>query len=95
MMLRSTSHELSCRRSLGYLETSSHYSEYSSDTGLSVLGEFRGCLSRGGGGRGCGAFLGVEGGGVPADFYYDVEEHVSRALVSEESGLPGDLLTLQ
>ena len=32
---------------------------------------------------------------IPDDFYYDVMEHISSPLVSEESGLPKDLLTLQ
>ena len=31
---------------------------------------------------------------IPADFYYDYEEHVSRPAVTEDSGLPSDMLTL-
>ena len=32
---------------------------------------------------------------IPDDFYYDAEDHISKALVSEDSGLPLDLLTIQ
>lgn len=32
---------------------------------------------------------------IPDDFFYKYEEHVSQARVSEDSGLPSDLLTLQ
>jgi hypothetical protein len=31
---------------------------------------------------------------IPEDFFYDYKDHVSQAKVSEESGLPTDLLTL-
>jgi len=31
---------------------------------------------------------------IPDDFYYDYEEHVSKAAVSDESGLPPNLMTL-
>ena len=31
---------------------------------------------------------------IPDDFYYDLEELQSQAVVSEDSGLPSDLLTL-
>jgi len=32
---------------------------------------------------------------LPEDFYYEYEDHVSKAFVSDESGLPENLLTLQ
>lgn len=32
---------------------------------------------------------------IPEDFFYDHKDHVSQANVSEDSGLPSDLLTLQ
>lgn len=32
---------------------------------------------------------------IPEDFYYDLDEHVSKAVVTEDSGIPSDLLTLQ
>ena len=32
---------------------------------------------------------------IPDDFYYDFNDHVSKAAVSDDSGLPMDLLTLQ
>ena len=31
---------------------------------------------------------------IPDDFYYNYDEHVSKAAVSDESGLPPNLLTL-
>ena len=31
---------------------------------------------------------------IPDDFYYNMEDHVSQAAMTEESGLPADLLTL-
>ncbi|XP_064651335.1 cilia- and flagella-associated protein 44-like isoform X2 [Lineus longissimus] len=31
---------------------------------------------------------------IPEDFYYNYEEHMSKAVISEESGLPQDMLTL-
>jgi len=31
---------------------------------------------------------------IPDDFYYNYEEHASKAAVSDESGLPPNLLTL-
>ena len=32
---------------------------------------------------------------IPDDFYYNLEEHVSKPAVTEDSGLPADLLTLE
>ena len=32
---------------------------------------------------------------IPDDFYYNFEDHSSRPQITEESGLPSDLLTLQ
>ena len=32
---------------------------------------------------------------IPDDFYYNFEDHSSRPQITEESGLPNDLLTLQ
>jgi len=31
---------------------------------------------------------------IPDDFYYNYEEHASKAAVSDESGLPPNLMTL-
>lgn len=31
---------------------------------------------------------------IPDDFYYEFEEHVSKPAISDESGLPSDVLTL-
>jgi len=31
---------------------------------------------------------------IPDDFYYNYDEHISKAAVSDESGLPPNLLTL-
>jgi len=31
---------------------------------------------------------------IPDDFYYNYDEHVSKAAVSDESGLPPNLMTL-
>lgn len=31
---------------------------------------------------------------MPVDFYYDYEEHVSKAKTAEDSDLPADMLTL-
>ena len=32
---------------------------------------------------------------IPDDFYYEVQDHVSKPTITEGSGLPPDLLTLQ
>ena len=32
---------------------------------------------------------------IPDDFYYELDEFVSKPFVTEDSGLPSDLLTLQ
>ena len=32
---------------------------------------------------------------IPDDFYYNLDDHMSKAVITDESGLPGDLLTLQ
>ena len=32
---------------------------------------------------------------IPDDFYYDLDEHIAKPNITEESGLPTDLLKIQ